>query len=145
MTDLRQTIASVVFGAVCMTGSAGCAKTTTQVIVETSPVTNGGAPMHMMIRALPDSLEQESYEQIAAMMFVEPPDESVIATQALFPGERAAISLPDVGKNDIVMYFFFTTPDPKDGFRQRIPRPIPAEIYVVLGGQTVERVQVRRR
>jgi hypothetical protein len=123
----------------------GCSKTTTQLVVDAPEAMNDGAPLHMMIRAIPDSLEQETYEQVAAKMFVQPPDESVIASQPVFPGERFALSLPDVGKGDIVLYFFFTSPDPKDGFRVPIRKPIPAEVFIELGEHKVDRVQVRRR
>jgi hypothetical protein len=137
--------ASLLCGAIAVSGAMGCAKTTTQVVIDAPETTNEGSPLHMMVRAIPDSLEQETYEQAAAKMFVQPADESVVATQPIFPGERSAISLPDVGKGDIVIYFFFTTPEPKDGFRIPIRRPIPAEINVVLGEHKVDRVQVRRR
>lgn len=136
---------SFFIGAFGVTLATGCAKTTTQVIVDAPETANEGSPLHMMIRAIPDSLEQETYEQAAAKMFLQPADESVVATQPIFPGERAAISLPDVGKGDVVIYFFFTTPEPKDGFRVPIRRPIPAEVFVVLGEHKVDRVQVRRR
>lgn len=145
MNTCRRILGSVLFGAMLTAGATGCAKTTTQVIVDAPETANDGSPLHMMIRAIPDSLEQETYEQAAAKMFQQPPDESIVATQPIFPGERSAISLPDVGKGDIVIYFFFTVPEPKDGFRVPIRRPIPAEVFVMLGERRVERVQVRRR
>jgi hypothetical protein len=138
-------VARLLVGAIGVFGATGCAKTTTQVIIDAPEIANEGSPLHMMIRAIPDSLEQETYEQAAAKMFLQPADESVVATQPIFPGERAAISLPDVGKGDVVIYFFFTTPEPKDGFRVPIRRPIPAEVFIVLGEHKVDRVQVRRR
>lgn len=145
MKSCSRIFVTLFVGALGATGVMGCAQTTTRVIIDVPESTNEGSPLHMMIRAIPDSLEQETYEQAAAKMFVQPPDESIVATQPVFPGERAAISLPDVGKSDVVLYFFFTTPDPKDGFRVPIRRPIPAEIFVVLGEHKVDRVQVRRR
>jgi hypothetical protein len=145
MNRCSRIISSALFGAAIAVGATGCATTTTSVTIDVPENANDGAPMHMMIRAIPDSLDQETYEQVAAKMFQQPPDESIISTQPIFPGERSAISLPDVGKGDIVIYFFFTTPDPKDGFRVPIRKPIPQEIFIVLGERKVERVQVRRR
>lgn len=145
MNGRSRSITNLFFVALLGASAFGCAVTTTQVIVDAPETMNQGAPLHMMIRAIPDSLEQESYEQVAAKMFVQPPDESVVASQPVFPGERLALSLPDVGKGDIVLYFFFTTPDPKDGFRVPIRKPIPAEVFIELGENKVDRVQVRRR
>jgi hypothetical protein len=145
MNRCSRITSSALFGAAIAVGATGCAQTTTQIIIDAPETANGGSPMHMMIRAIPDSLEQETYEQIASKMFMQPPDETIIATQPIFPGERSAISLPDAGKGDIVLYFFFTVPEPKDGFRVPIRKPIPAEIFIELGERKVDRVQVRRR
>ena len=145
MNGYSRAITSFYLSALLGASAMGCAKTTTQLVVDAPETANDGAPLHMMIRSIPDSLEQETYEQVAAKMFVQPPDESVLASQPVFPGERFALSLPDVGKGDIVLYFFFTAPDPKDGFRVPIRKPIPAEVFIELGEHKVDRVQVRRR
>jgi len=126
-------------------GVFGCAQTTTHVFVEAPTTVNEGAPMHMMVRAIPDALTQETYEEVAAKMFVQPQDASVVLTQPVFPGERTSLTLPDVEKNDVVIYFFFTTPEPKDGFRVPLRKPLPAEVFIELGEHKVERVQVRQR
>lgn len=123
----------------------GCAQTRTNVYVEVPKNLNSGAPMHMMVRAVRDGLPQETYEEAASFMFVKPQDESVVLTQPVFPGETFSLALPDVEKNDVVLYFFFTHPDPKDRFRVHVPKPLPIEVFIKLGEQAVDRVQMRRR
>lgn len=123
----------------------GCAQSSMHVFVEAPTVVNDGAPMHMMVRAVPDAGTQETYEEAASKMFVQPQDPSVVLSQPVFPGERASLTLPSVEKDDLVIYFFFTRPDPKDGFRVPLRKPLPAEVFIELGEHTVERVQVRRR
>lgn len=125
--------------------TTGCAQTKTNVYVEVPQNVNGGAPMHMMVRAIPDAIQQETYEEAASLMFIKPQDDSVVLTQPVFPGERFSLALPDVEKNDVVLYFFFTHPDPKDRFRVPLQKPLPAEVFITLGEQAVDRVQMRRR
>lgn len=72
-------------------------------------------------------------------------DINLLLTQPVFPGERFSLALPDVEKNDVVLYFFFTHPDPKDRFRVPLQKPLPAEVFITLGEQAVDRVQMRRR
>lgn len=125
--------------------TTGCAQAKTSLYVEVPTVVNDGAPMHMMVRTVPDALQQETYEEAASLMFVKPQDESVILSQPVFPGEKISISLPEVEKNDVVLYFFFTRPDPKDRFRVPLQKPLPAEVFITLGEHSVDRVQLRRR
>ncbi len=125
--------------------TTGCAAAKTSLYVEAPTSVNDGAPMHMMVRTVPDALQQETYEEAASLMFVKPQDESVILSQPVFPGEKISISLPEVEKNDVVLYFFFTRPDPKDRFRVPLQKPLPAEVFITLGEHSVDRVQLRRR
>lgn len=120
----------------------GCASTS-RVYVRSTSQTNDGNTLYMMVRSADRATASENYQDVAAKLFAEPPDPSLLASQPIFPGNAASITLEDASKKDVVIYFFFT--EPGSNWRLPLPKPLPAEVYIDLGQHQIERVQVRRR
>ncbi len=124
--------------------AAGCAPTP-HVVIKTTPDTNEGAPIHMMIRTADErTAVTDGYDEVADMAYKEERDPSVVSVEVLIPGAstvRLPVELEE--EADIILYFFFTTPGGRRWFVP-IRAPIPEEIYVELGENTISRVQVRR-
>jgi hypothetical protein len=120
----------------------GCASTS-RVYVRSTSQTNDGNTLYMMVRAADRSTAAEEYQEVASRLFAEPPDPTVLASQPLFPGNSASVTLDENSKKDVVIYFFFTEPGPR--WRVTLPRPLPAEVFIDLGPKDVVNVQFRRR
>jgi len=119
----------------------GCASTS-RVYVRSTSQTNDGNTLYMMVRSTDRATASENYQDVAAKLFAEPPDPSVVSSQPIFPGNAASVTLEE-SKKDVVIYFFFTEFGPN--WRLPLPKPLPAEVYIDLGQHQIERVQVRRR
>lgn len=121
--------------------AVGCASTS-RVYVRSTAQTNDGNTLYMMVRTTDRAVASENYQDVSAKLFAEPPDPSVVASQPIFPGNAASITLEE-SKKDVVIYFFFTDYGPN--WRLPLPKPLPAEVFIDLGPRQIERVQVRRR
>ena len=121
----------------------GCASTT-HIYVQSTEKTNHGNTLYVVVRAVDGkTIGTESYGDVAANVFTDPMDKSVIRREPIFPGNTMTLTIDDPGSRDIVLYFFFT--DPGQNWRVPLHQPIPAEVYVDLGEHQVERVQIRKR
>ena len=121
----------------------GCASTT-RVYVKSTDQTNGGNTLYMMVRSADrKTVLAESYQDVAAKLFTDPPDASVIASQPIFPGNPVTVTVDNNDSKDLVIYFFFT--DFGANWKVPLHKPLPSEIYIDLGQHQVERVQVRKR
>ena len=126
--------------AVCVLGCAS----TTRVHVKSSQRTNEGNTLYMMVRdATGKPIVSESYNEVAAKLFTDPPDPSVVHVEPIFPGNTVSFSIEDADEKDIFIYFFYT--DPGENWRLPLRKPLPAEVFIDLGQYQIERVQIRRR
>lgn len=122
----------------------GCAPTP-HVIVKTTPETNEGAPLHMMVRTADEATAvTQGYDEVADMAYKEERDPSIVMVEVLIPASKS-VRLPIELEEDadIILYFFFTNPGGRRWFVP-IRAPIPEEIYVELGENTIKQVQVRK-
>jgi len=123
--------------------ASGCASST-RVYVKSTDQTNDGNTLYMMVRSTEGrGVATESYQDAAAKLFADPPDPSVVASQPIFPGNTATVTLPDTVTKDVAIYFFFTNPGPS--WRVPLRQPLPAEVYIELGQHQIDRVQIRKR
>lgn len=123
--------------------ASGCAAST-RIYVKAAEQTNDGNTLYMMVRSTDGrGVATESYQEAAAKLFSDPPDKSVIATQPIFAGSQTTVTIPDTEQKDIAIYFFFTNPGPS--WRVPLRQPLPAEVYIELGQNQIERVQIRKR
>jgi hypothetical protein len=111
--------------------------------VRSKPQTNGGKTFYVMVREADSKSITLSYDEASGKLFADPPDPAVVASQPLFPGTDATLSLDGGGgKKDLVVYFFFTDPSPK--WRLPLRRPLPSQVSVELGASQIDRVQPGR-
>jgi len=124
--------------------NAGCA-TTTRITVHSTPRTNEGAPMYMMVRSWDGKPSfGERYQDVATKTFLEPPDHTVLATAPILPGEeKTTVTINADAVKEIIVDFFFTDPGPN--WQVPVRRPLPAEIDIDLGKHDVESVRTRPR
>ena len=120
----------------------GCASST-HIYVRSTAQTNDGNTLYIMVRSPERVTAAENYQDVAARLFADPPDPSVVSSQPIFPGNTVTLTIDDADKKDVVIYFFFT--DPGSNWRLPLRKPLPTEVYIDLGHQQIERVQVRRR
>ena len=124
--------------------SALACASTTHVYVKSTDQTNAGNTLYMMARTVDaKTVATERYPEVAAKLFAAPRDPSIVSSQPIFPGNTINMTLDGEDPKDVVLYFFFTNP----GTNWRVPlrKPLPAEVYIDLGQNQVERVQVKKR
>lgn len=127
---------------IASTCGVGCASTS-RLYVKSTAQTNEGNTLYMMVRAADQVASPQNYQEMAAKLFTQEPDERVISTQPIFPGNTATVTIAEADKQDIIVYFFFS--DPGKNWLLPLRRPLPAEVYIELGQRQIERVQVRRK
>lgn len=136
-------LAFLAFAAFVSLFASGCA-TSTRVYVKSTDQTNDGNTLYMMVRnADGRGIATESYQQAAGKLFADPQDPTVVASQPIFPGNTATLTVADPEAKDVVIYFFFTQPG--QSWRVPLRAPLPAEVYIELGQHQIERVQIRKR
>ena len=123
--------------------SAGCASQT-KIYVQSRDQTNAGNVLHMMVRAVDakTAATAESYQEVAAMLFADPRDPSILSSEPIIPGRMVTVSVAQEKDKSIVLYFFFTSPG--DNWRIQVANPLPAEVYIGLGVSQIESAQMRR-
>jgi intracellular growth IglE-like protein len=109
--------------------------------VRSTPKTNGGKTLYVMVREADAKSITLGYDEAAAKLFADPPDPAVVASRPLFPGTELALPLEGDGKKDLVVYFFFTEPSTR--WRLPLRKPLPSAVYVDLGVFQIEKVQRR--
>lgn len=133
----------LVLAAALLALGTGCASNT-RIYVRSTEQTNDGNTLYMMVRGVDGrGVATETYQEAAAKLFSDPPDPAVVATQPIFPGNQATVTLEDPEAKDVAIYFFFTQPG--QSWRVPLRKPLPAEIYIDLGQHQIERVQIRKR
>lgn len=123
---------------------SGCKSAATKVIVQSTERTNSGNVLHMMVRRVDAKTAStaEEYQEMAVMLFAQTRDETVVTTEPVFPGRLTSLAVEEDGEKSFVLYFFFTSPG--ENWRVQLPKPLPAEVYVDLGQNQIDRIQVRR-
>jgi hypothetical protein len=117
---------------------------TSRVYIRSTEVTNNGRTLYVMVRSADaKSVTGEQYRDVAATVFVDPPDRNVLLVQPVFPGDTVSLSIDEADAQDIIVYAFYTQPG--QNWRVPIYRPLPAEVYIELGQHQITRVQVRKR
>ncbi len=121
----------------------GCASTT-RIYVKSSQRTNEGNTLYMMVRdATGKPIISESYQEVAAKLFTDPPDPSVIRTEPIFPGNTISFTIEEPDDKELFLYFFYT--EPGENWRLQLRKPLPSEVFIDLGQYQIERVQVLNR
>lgn len=126
----RLSSALLVLAALC---GFGCSSTPEVTVEVTSTAeTNGGRPFYAVIRSVEQTTYiTDSYEGIAARIFANPPDPSVLRAEVIYPGVPASWTVEQPEGLSVGVYFMFT--DPGDGWKIVRSPPLPTTIEVELG------------
>ena len=122
---------------------AGCASGT-RIYVRSSERSNAGNTLYALVRSVDAKTirSSEVYHDVAGKLFADPADASVLESRPIFPGNPVTFSVREGDAKDIVVYFLFTNPG--QNWRLPLRSPLPSEVYVDLGDNEIERVQMRR-
>ena len=121
----------------------GCASGT-RIYVKSTEATNDGKTLYALVRRVDaKTMNSEGYQEISSKVFSEPADPSIVASRPIFPGNPLTFTIDEGEATDLVVYFLFTSP----GLNWRLPlhAPLPAEVYIDVGQNQIERVQLRKR
>lgn len=106
------------------------------VAVKTNADTNKGKPFYAVVRSVEQgTYVTDSYEAIAAKVFANPPDPSVLRAEIIYPGSKNEIAVPKTEALPLGVYFLFTSP----GERWKVlkPQPLPSTLEIELGANSV--------
>jgi hypothetical protein len=122
---------------------AGCASGT-HIYVRSTERSNDGNTLYAMVRSVDAKTLRgnEVYYDVASKLFADPPDASVLDSRPIFPGNPVTFSVSEGDAKQIVVYFLFTHPG--QNWRLPLRSPLPSEVYVDLGDNEIERVQMRK-
>jgi hypothetical protein len=115
------------------------------IAIHSTPATNRGRTLYMMVRALPPAqgaTALESYEDASRMLFASERDPNVVFAEPVIPGMPLEAELHEGIDSTVILYFFFTHPG--ESWRLHIPPPLPERIFVDLGVDQVDRFEVKR-
>jgi hypothetical protein len=117
----------------------------THIYIRSNETSNNGNTLYALVRSVDAKTIRaaERYQDVSSKLFADPADASVLDSRPIFPGNPITFDVSDGAAKELVVYFLFTNP----GANWRLPlhAPLPSEVYVDLGDNEIERVQLRRR
>jgi hypothetical protein len=132
---LMQVLVSGLFVAGLIAGVSGCGKKQIsppkiKFTIKSQDDTNAGRPFYIAIRNVnANQFLTDTYQGVAEKIFSDPPSPSVLAAQAVVPGEKLKIKVLKPDQNDVGIYCFFT--DPSDPWKILLQQPL-ADKYKIL-------------
>lgn len=107
------------------------------ITVETNSKINGGQVFYFVMRSINEKqFLTDTYQAVAGIVFADPPDSSVLASQAIFPGLRQTFKVPQPTQNSVGFYFMFT--DPADEWKKIISQPLATGYTIHIDKDQVE-------
>lgn len=130
------TLVLALIGAGCVSG--------TRIYVRSTDRSNDGNTLYAMLRSVDAKTirSNEIYHDVAAKLFADPADSSVVESRPIFPGNPVTFNVSEGDATNLVVYFLFTRPG--QNWRLPLRSPLPSEVYVDLGDNEIERVQMRK-
>ena len=104
-----------------------------QIIFTINPDTgaNSGQPFYVVVRTVNEKkFLVESYQNIAEMVFSDPPDPSILAWQVVLPGSSQEIKIEKPTKAPVAVYAMFT--EPGDKWKVMLKMPVVSEYEILL-------------
>ena len=127
----RSSLWGVIIGFAGLT-LGGCASSGTSLTVTSKEETNGGRPFYAVVRSVDEATHlTDTYEAIAAKVFANPADASVLATQVIYPGVEATVSVEPSETLSLGVYFLFTNPG--EHWKVLKHQPLPSSLEIDLG------------
>lgn len=133
----------VLFVALACLCAAGCASGT-RIYVRSTDKSNDGNTLYALVRSADEKTVRSSevYLDIASKLFADPADSTVLESRPIFPGNPVTFNVNEQDAKELVVYFLFTNPG--QNWRLPLRAPLPSEVYVDLGDNEIERVQLRK-
>lgn len=133
---LMRVLINGIFLASVISGVSGCGKKQVappqiKFTIKSKDNTNAGRPFYIAIRNVnANQFLTDTYQGVAEEIFSDPPSPSVLAAQAIVPGEKLKIKVPKPDQNDVGIYCFFT--DPSDPWKVLLQQPLADKYKIVL-------------
>lgn len=141
-TLIRITLYAMVF-LMASGGVTGCAskgpllqKEVTLNILPEEKINNSKS-LHLVIRTVSkkDFLIEE-YDQIADLVYADPPDKSLIAYRVIVPGQESEIKVDTPVKTDVGIYGMFM--EPGENWKVMLPDPVGEEYDIIVQDNTIK-------
>ena len=95
------------------------------------PGINNGQPLYVLIRKVnKKNFLIQDYDEIADLVYADPPDESLLGWQAILPGKKEEIKIETPNESDIGIYALFTRPD--ENWKLMIQRPLGSKYDIIV-------------
>ncbi len=119
-----------VMTSVLLVGLGGCAKNQISIKIQSNYNTNDEQPVCIVIRSVNyNNFLTESYQDIAGMVYTDPPNSTVIASRIMLPGTKKKIKIEIPPKELVGIYSLFKEPDI---WRILLRRPFDSKYYIIL-------------
>ena len=137
LSRLNVTMVSILVLLLIMGSLCGCAgnkimlqkKITFSIMPDES--SNNKRPLYVVIRKVnKKSFLIEDYDEIADLVYIDPPDESLLAWHVILPGKKEDIKVEIPGKTDVGIYAMFTQPE--ENWKIMLERPFWEEYEIII-------------
>ena len=92
---------------------------------------NNSQPLYIVIRDISKkSFLIEEYNEIADLVYTDPPSESLLTWHVVIPGRKEEITVEVPGKSDIGIYAMFTQPE--ENWKIMFERPLESEYEIII-------------
>ena len=119
-----------VMTSVLLAGLFGCAKNRMSIKIQSNYNTNDEQPVCIVIRSVNyNNFLTESYQDIAEMVYADPPDPTVIASHIILPETKEKIEIEIPPKELVGVYCLFKEPDI---WKIILRRPFDSKYYIIL-------------
>ncbi|TYT73918.1 hypothetical protein [Desulfobotulus mexicanus] len=104
--------------------------------IQAMPDANRGRIFYMLVRETTEKQYlTESYAEIAALVFSEPGDPSVLGVFSLVPGKKAEFRVAMPEQNPVAFYFLFT--EPSEDWNHMMPLPLKPSYEILIQERSV--------
>jgi hypothetical protein len=98
--------------------------------IKSDSETNDGQPFYVLFRAVNEAeFVTDSYQDIAKMVFADPPDASFLGTQVVVPGQKKKIKVEQPMKNTVGVYGLYS--EPAEHWRVMLSKPLSSKYVIV--------------
>jgi len=92
---------------------------------------NNAQPLYIVIRDVnKKNFLIEDYDEIANLVYTDPPDKSLLIWHVVLPGRKKEITVEVPGKSDVGIYGMFTQPE--ENWKIMLERPLGSEYEIII-------------
>jgi hypothetical protein len=128
---------SLAFVGALLVAVSGCSSPSCDLVVESTAETNGGKPFYAVVRAVEQAtFVTDGYDSIAARVFANPPDPTVLSSDVIYPGIKAKLTFKKPDGGTVGVYFLFS--QPSERWKISKVQPLPNTIDIGLDKNTIK-------